>query len=63
MVIDGFEGWAYEEGESLAGCEAGGFVCEGGADCVEEEAFEGVVVEGAVGVGDVETVVAWVEGC
>ena len=32
------------------------------ADCVEDEPLEGVVVEGAEGVGDVETVVPAVEG-
>lgn len=63
VVVDGFDRRADEEEHALARGHAGEFVADAGAQGVEEEAFEGVVVEGAEGVGDVEAVVAGVEGC
>lgn len=63
MVIDGLDGGAGEEAGCLAGVHADEEVGEAGAEGVEEEAFEGVVIEGAVGVGDVEAVVTGVECC
>ena len=62
MIIHGLEGRADEEAETLQLRHAGNFEGEACAKGVEEETLEGVVVEGAVGVGDVETVVAGVEG-
>lgn len=61
VVVDGFDGRAGEEPHALAGGQEGRFVGDAGAERVEEEAFERVVVEGAEGVGDVEAVVAGVE--
>lgn len=63
MIIYCFDSWGDEKCHTLTGSHAGYFVGDGGAEGVEEESFERVVVEGTVGVGDVETVVTWVEGC
>lgn len=47
----------------MAGAHACEFEGEASAESVEEEALEGVVIQGAVGVRDVEAVVARMEGC
>lgn len=64
VVVDGLEGGEAEEEEAEAGAHHGGLEGGAGAEGVEEEALDGVVVEGSVGVGDVEAVVAGVQvGC
>ena len=61
MVIDRLDGADAEKGEALARGHAGEQVGTASAEGVEQKALDGVVVEGAVGIGDVETVVAGVE--
>ena len=63
MVVYSLDRAAGEETHPLSGSHAGEFEREASAKGVKEEAFKGVVVEGAVGVRDVQTVVAGVEGC
>ena len=62
MIIHGLNRSASEEPHTLPHTHPGDQVREASSQSVEEEAFKGVVVEGAVGVGDVEAVVAGVEG-
>ena len=62
VIIDGLDGGETEEEHALAHGHARKFVCQASTDGIEEEALEGVIVEGAVGIGDVETVVPRVEG-
>jgi hypothetical protein len=61
VIVDGLDCAAYEKYHSLACCHACDFVCNAGSEGIEEETFEGVVVEGTVGVGDIETVVPGME--
>lgn len=63
VVVDRLDGREAEEEGALADRHEGELVADAGAERVEEEALKGVVVEGAVCVGDVEAVVAGVEGC
>lgn len=53
---------ASEEPHRLAHCHTGKQVAKTAAECVESEAFKRMVVEGAISVWNVETVVARVEG-
>ena len=62
VVVDGLDGREAEEEGALADRHVRNQVSDAGTERVEEEALEGVVVESAVGVGDVEAVVARVEG-
>lgn len=61
VVVDGLDGGKGKEGHALSDGHTGELEGYGSADGVEEEALEGMVVESAIGVGDVETVVARVE--
>jgi hypothetical protein len=61
MVVDGFDGAACEEPHRLATCHAGNKVCKAGAECIEEETLKWMIVERAIRVGNIETVVAGVE--
>ena len=64
VVVDRLDGAAHEEEHAQPRGEQGDLVGEPRAERVEEEALYGVVVERAVGVGDVEAVVAGVPvGC
>jgi len=63
VVVYGLDRREAEEGHALTGCETGDFVGDACTEGVEEEAFERVVVEGSVCVGDVEAVVSGVELC
>ena len=58
MIVHDLQTAGDEEEDALAEVEARGLVGEGGAKGVHEEAFEGVVVLAAEGVGGVEEVVA-----
>ena len=62
MIVHRLEGAHGEEKDALADGHAGQFEREQGADCIFEEAFQGVVVERSERVGDVEAVVARVKG-
>ncbi len=67
VVVDRLDGAADKVGHAEPRAEHGHLVGEPGAERVEHEALDRVVVEGAVGVGDVEAVVAgvpvgWWEG-
>lgn len=61
VVVNGLHGGKGEEAGALEGGHAGNFETNTGAESVEEKALKGVVVEGPVGVGDVETVMTRVE--
>ena len=63
VIIYSLKSGANEEADSLTSRHACEEVSEAGAAGIEEEAFKGVVVEGTVGVGDVEAMVAGVECC
>lgn len=58
VVVNGLHGGKGEEAGALEGGHARDLEADAGAEGVEEEALKGVVVQGAVGVGDVEAVVA-----
>lgn len=58
MVINGLKGGEREENHCSANPHSRELECQTGADRVHEKPFEGVVIERAVGVGDVETVMA-----
>ena len=62
VVVNGLDGREAEEEGALADRHVCKQVSDAGAERVEEKALNGVVVESAVGVGDVEAVVARVEG-
>jgi len=61
VVVDGLDGGKGEEEHALAGIHEGDFVGQTGAESVEEKSFKGVVVQSAVRVWDVESVVTGVE--
>lgn len=58
VVQDGFDGGAGEEPHRLSHCHAREQIRETGAERVECKSFERVVVQGAVSVRDIETVMA-----
>lgn len=62
MVVNGLDGREGPEPDALAQGHEGGLEGETGADGIEQEALEGVIVQGAVGIGNVEAVVSRVEG-
>ena len=62
MIVNGLEGAHGEEEDALADAHTGQFESEQGADCIFEEAFEGVVVERSKCIRDVEAMVARVKG-
>ena len=62
MVVYSLDHAASEETDPLSDTHAREFEREASAEGLKDEAFQGVVVEGAVGVGDVQTVVAGVKG-
>jgi hypothetical protein len=62
VVVYGFGRGDAEEEDGLAGCEPHEQVSHTGTDGVEEEAFDRVVVKSTVGIGDVEAMMAGVEG-
>lgn len=62
VVIDGLDGRESEEASALDQRHAGHLEANAGTEGVEKEALEGVVVQSAVSVGDIETVVSGVEG-
>jgi hypothetical protein len=47
----------------LSRCHKRKLIRDAGAKGIEEEAFEGVIVERAEGVGDIEAMMTGVEGC
>lgn len=61
VVIDRFHGAEAEEDHSSAQAHPRELVCQTGADGVHEQALEGMVVQRAERVGDVETVVTGME--
>lgn len=63
VVVDRFHHGPDEEEHAHAGRHHRDLVGQTGAQRVEEEALDRVVVQGAVGVRDVETVVTGVEFC
>jgi hypothetical protein len=63
MIVDGFDGGEGEKDHGLADCLTSEEVGYAGTEGVETEAFDWVIVQGAIGVGDVESVVAGVECC
>lgn len=63
VVVHRFERAACEEAHSLPGTHPCNLEGQTSAQSVEEEALEGMVVERAVRVGDVEAVVTRVKGC
>ena len=63
VVVDGLDGAECEEPHALPDGHARRKVGESRTKGVEEEAFKGMIVQGAVGVRDVEAVVTGVEGC
>jgi hypothetical protein len=63
MVIHGLQCRQRKEDHALSRGQAGDFVGNACAEGIKEESFEGVVIESAVGIGDVEPVVAGVELC
>jgi hypothetical protein len=62
VIVDGLDGGAGEEPHALACGHTGELVSERGAQRVQEEAFKGVVVECAVGIRNVQTVMTRMEG-
>ena len=62
MIVNGLDGAHSKEEDALADAHTGQFESEQGADCIFEEAFEGVVVERSKCVRDVEAMVARVKG-
>ena len=63
MVIDGLDCRTSEEPHALSRGHSRYLVPNCGAQCVQEETLERVIVECAECVGDVEAVVARVESC
>lgn len=62
MVVDGLDGGTGEEPHRLPDSHSCKQICKAGAKSVQQEAFKGVIVQGAVGVRNVEAMVARVEG-
>ena len=62
VVEDSLDGRSSEEPHGLAHCHSSKEVAETTTKSVKREALERVVVQGTVSVGNVETVVARVEG-
>lgn len=63
MIIYSLKCGASEEAQPLARGHSGEFVGDGGAKGIEEKTFKRVIVKGAVGIGDVEAMVAGVKCC
>jgi len=61
MIIDGLQASEPEEENFLSDGHHAGCLGEGRGEGIEEESFDGVVVEGSEGVRDVETMVVGVE--
>ena len=61
MIIHGLQASEPEEEDLLSNGHHAGCFGEGSGEGIEEESFDGVVVEGSEGVRDVETVVVGVE--
>lgn len=61
VAVDSLEGREGPEPDTLAERHEGGLKGDAGADSVEEEALKGMIVEGTVGIGDVEAVVSGVD--
>lgn len=61
MVVNGFQGGTGEEPHPLPGIHSCGFERNTGTKGVEQEAFKGMVVQGTVGVWDVQTMMTGVK--
>lgn len=61
VVVDSLQGREAEEDHSSTSGKTGDLVGKTSADSVHQESLEGVVVESAKGIRNVETVVARVE--
>ena len=64
MIINGLEGREAEEAHALANCHAHCLEGDASAESVQEESLKRMVVQSAVSIRNVQTVVAGVEsGC
>lgn len=61
VVVDGLDGAHSVEDHRLADCHAGQQICNTGTKGIKQKSFDRVIVKSAVGVGDIEAVVAVVE--
>ena len=61
MIVDSFDGTASEKPHALTDGHAGNEIADSSAEGVEKKSFKWVVVERAVSIRNVETVVSGVE--
>jgi hypothetical protein len=63
MIVYSLDSRSCEEYHSLASCHSSYFVTNASPKCIEQEPFEGVVIQSSECVRDIESVMARMESC